>query len=260
MQVFSGPSNCKLGGLAHANDDPVSPLITTTEHLCGKWRTLFLRRNSAGKLEVVQSLVIKETLYANHETLVAYCNWVTFALSHEGNLLCAIRGSKCLHEFCCAPSASRFPFEDTPRKHPLSNTVRCICGLQSINEFRLVASFIDNIIRVFRLAGGALAELQRITPPQSTWTPYTLVALPGGSLIVDSGFTDPLDLKGKQGIECCATNSDGTLSPPKRLFAQDLSLWLWGLLPPTEAFPTYRLVVNNDNSELCLYSIKSQYS
>ena len=249
MQVYAGPAKSKLCGFSIANDDPVSPLIVTTEQLSGKCRALFVRRNSSEKLQVVQSIVIDETLLSD-------C--VTFARWPEGNIFCAIYGFDCLHEFSRAPSASSTPFEDTSRKHPLHNRVRYICGLQSNGECRLAASFDDNSIRVFRVAaaGDALAELQRVTPPQSNWTPYTLVALPGGSLIVDSLFTDPA--KQRQGIECCAAKSDGTLSSPKRLFSQELGFALWALQPPTEAFPTYRLIASNDNYELCLLSIKAQ--
>ena len=134
MQVYAGPEDSKLYGLAIANDDPVSPLIVTTEQLSGKCRALFVRRNSNAKLQVVQSVVIDETLLSD---------WVTFARWPEGNLFCAIYNSSSLHEFCRAPSASRTPFEDTSRKHPLSNKVRCICGLQSNGECRLAASFDD---------------------------------------------------------------------------------------------------------------------
>ena len=253
MQVYAGPADSKLYGLAIANDDPVSPLIVTTEHLSGKCRALFVRRNSDAKLQVVQSVVIDETLLSD---------WVTFARWPEGNLFCAIYDSISLHEFSRAPSASRTPFEDTSRKHSLSNKVRDICGLQSNGECRLAASFADNSIRVFRVvaAGGALDELQRVTPPQpqTTWEPYQLVALPGGSLVVRSEFTEPADSKTKYGIECCAAKSDGTLSSPKRLFSQERGFALCALLPPTEAFPTYRFAAFNRNYELCLLSIKAQ--
>ena len=253
MQVYAGQTNSELCGLDIANDDPVSPLIVTTEQLSGKWRALFVRRNSDAKLHVVQSVVIDETLLSD---------WVTFARWPEGNLFCAIYGSDCLHELSRAPSTSRTPFEDTSRKHPLSNKVRDICGLLSNGVCRLAASFYDYSIRVFRVvaAGGALDELQRITPPQpqNTWEPYLLVALPGGSLVVRSYFTDPADSKTKYGIECCAAKSDGTLSSPKRLFSQELAFDLWGLLPPTETFPTYRFTAFNRNCELLLLSIKAQ--
>ena len=216
MQVYAGSANSKLCGLAIANDDRVSPLKVTTEQLSGKCRALFLRRNSDAKLQVVQIVVIDATLGPKSD-------WVTFARSPEGNIFCAMRGSSFLHEFSCAPSASRSPFEDTPRKYALPNKIRCICGRQSSGECRLALSFDDNSICVFRVAGGALKEMQRITPPQTNWGPYMLVALPGGSLIVDTLFTDPTDSKEKRGIECCAAKSDGTLSPPKRLFAQEHS-------------------------------------
>ena len=193
------------------------------------------------------------------ETLGIDSDWVTFSRWPEGNLFCAINNSSSLHEFSRAPSASRTPFEDTSRKHPLHNRVRYICGLQSNGVCRLAASFDDKSIRVFRVAaaGGALAELQRITQPQSNWTPYTLVALPGGSLIVDSYSTYAAGLIRMQGIESCGTKSDCTVSSPKRLFTQGFWFNLLGLLPPTEAFPTYRLIAS-DNYELCLLSIKAQ--
>ena len=252
MQVYAGPANSKLCGLDIANYDPVSPLIVTTEQLSGKCRALFVRRNSNAKLQVVQSVDIDETL-GIHSDFVSFARWP------EGNLFCAIFGSISLHEFSRAPSASRTPFEVTSRKHPLSNKVRYICGLQSNGECRLAASFYDNTIRVFRVAatGGALAELQRVTlpQPQTTWELYQLVALPGGSLVVRSYFTDPADSKTKYGIECCAATSDGTLSSPKRLFSQELVFAFWALLPPTEAFPTYRLIAYNANCELYLLTV-----
>ena len=205
-KVYAGPANSKLCGLAIANDDPVSPLVVTTEQLSGKWRALFVRRNSAGKLQVVQSVVIDETQLIDR---------VTFARWPEGNLFCAIYKSSSLHEFSREPCASRISFEVTARIHPLSNNVRFICGLQSNGVCRLAASFDDNSIRVFRVAaaGGALSELQRVTPPQlqTTWEPYELFALPGNSLIVCSTFTVPANSKKNWGIECCAAKSDGTL-------------------------------------------------
>ena len=253
MQVYAGPAKSRLCGLAIANDDPVSPLIVTTEQLSGKCRALFVRRNSDAKLQVVQSVDIDETLLSDR---------VTFARWPEGNLFCAIYNTSSLREFSRAPSASRTPFEDTSRKHPLSNKVRDICGLQSNGECCLAASFDDNSIRVFRVAaaGGALAELQRVKlpQPQTSWQLYWLVALPGGSLVVLSSFIDPEDSKPKYGIECCAAKSDGTLSSPKRLFSQELAFDVLCLLPPTEAFPTYRLIAYNGNYELCMLSIKAQ--
>ena len=268
MQVYEGPAKSKLCGLAIANDDPVSPLIVTTEHLSGKCRALFVRRNSDAKLQVVQSVVIDETLGI-------YSDRVTFARWPEGNLFCAINNTSSLHEFTRAPSASRTQFEDTSRKHPLSNKVRCICGLQSNGVCRLAASFVDKSIRVFRVAaaGCALVLLQRVqlqrvqfTRPQTS-SSRSLIALPGGSLVY-SLFTD-LNMFG---IECCAAKSDGTLSSPTRLFSKkpssiflirllfsrELGFSLWALLPPTEAFPTYRLIANYDNCELCLLSIKAE--
>ena len=233
----------------------MSPIIATTEQLSGKCRALFLRRNSDAKLQVVQSVVIEEIL-------VDFSEWVTFARWPEGNLFCAMRDSNSLHELSREPSASRTPFENSARNHPLHNKVRLICGLQSNGVCRLAASFSDNSIRVFRVAaaGGALTELQRITPPQpqTTWEPYELIALPGGSFVVSSYFIDPADSKTKYSIECCAAKSDGTFSSPKRLFAQNLRFDLWGLLLTTEDFPTYCLAAYNDNRDLCLLSIKFQ--
>ena len=153
---------------------------------------------------------------------------MTFARWPEGNLFCAIFNTSSLHEFSLAPSASLTPFEATSRKHSLFNAVGCICGLQSNGVCRLAASFNDKSIRVFRVpaAGGALAELLRVTPPQlqTTWQRLELFALPGGSLVVSSSFTDPADSKTKYCIECCAAKSDGTLSPPKRLCTGPLAL------------------------------------
>ena len=284
MQVYAGPANSKLYGLAIADDDPVSPLIVTAEQHSGKCRALFVRRNSAAKLQIVQSVVIDETIDIDND-------FVTFARWPEGNLFCAKANSSILHEFSRALSASRSPFEDNPRKHPLSNTIRCICGLQSNGVCRIAASFNDDSIRVFRVAaaGGALTELQRITPPQpqTTWHPLQLFALPGGSLVVCNylvDFTDPTDSKDpdptdskdpdptdskdpdptdsedqqKFGIECCAAKSDGTLSFPKRLIPQELQFALLGLLSPTKTFPSYRFAAVNTDDELCLLSINAQ--
>ena len=207
MQVYSRSANGKLSGLDIANEDPVSPLIVTTEQLSGKCRALFWGTYRTQNC-MSCSVVIDETLGID-------IDFVTFARWPEKNLFCAIYNTSSLHEFSRAPSAWRNPFEATSRKHPLSNKVMDICGLQANCECRLAVSFEDNSIRVFNVAAavGTLAELQWITPPQPqiTWGLNRRIALPGGSLIVSSGLEDPVDSKRKFGIECCAAKSDGTL-------------------------------------------------
>lgn len=247
-------------GLANAGDDTAKALVVTTEHTEGppaRVRLLFLRSNAnvaGGKLELVQSV----DLHENRSDRVTFARWPS------GNLFCAVLGSDTLHEFCRTQSqsqdtsAAQSPYEDTPREHRLPANVRYMCGLQSNGECRFAVSFDDNTLRVFRIAGGTLLELQRIIPPQANWEPNSLVALPGGSLIVRSWFSDQVEKKGKQGIECCAAKPDGTLAPPKMLHSQDLLLNFWALLPPTDVFPTYRLTSFNLNREFCLYPIKSQ--
>ena len=249
--MFAGPSGTKLLGLANASDDPVEPLIATTEHTEGPQArvcTLFLRNNAAGKLEVVQRVVLHE----NRSDRVTFARWPA------GNLFCAVLGSDSLYELCRSRDSSHSPYEDVPQEHRLPANARYMCGLHSIGECRIAASLEDNTLRVFRIAGGSLSELQRVPLPQVNWEPNSLVALPGGSLIVRSWFSDLVDKKGKQGIECCAARPDGTLAAPKLLLAQEVLLNFWGLLPPTDAFPTYRLAAFNLNRELCLYPIQPQ--
>ncbi|MCP6726102.1 hypothetical protein NL526_29000, partial [Klebsiella pneumoniae] len=78
---------------------------------------------------------------------------------------------------------SATPFASTARTYRLPEKILAMCSLQSNGECRLAASFEDDTVRVFRVSGGTLNELQRVAqPPDSNWEPITLVALPGGSL------------------------------------------------------------------------------
>ena len=246
--MFSGANGTELSGLTNVNDDLMDPLVATTEHTSGppsKVQALFLRRIETGKLEAVQTILLHED---NR-------NATTFARWPAGNMLCAGWGSTTLHELCRSRKGSQLPFEDKPREHRLPANVRVICGLQSNGECRFAGTFDDDTLRVFRIVGGTLSELQRVPPPHSRWSPWSLVALPGGSLIVRSGFVHP-EMSLMYCIECCAVQPDGSLAAPKRLLAQKLGISVWGLLMPTETSSNHRIVVFNETRELCLYPIK----
>lgn len=251
MKVYSGQNGTELSGLSNVNDDSLAPLIVTTEHRSGpptKVQTLFLRRNDSGKLELVQSVVLRE----DNRNATTYARWPA------GNVVCAGWGSSILHELCRTPKDSKLLFEEKPREHRLPANVRVICGLQTNGEYRFAASFDDDSLRVFRIVGGVLSELQRIPPPHHVkWSPWSLAALPGGSLIVRSGFVHP-ELSLMYCIECCAVQPNGSLAVPKRLLAQKLGISVWGLLAPTKFTNAYRIVVFNESRELSLYPLQPQ--
>ena len=182
-------------------------------------------------------------------------------VSHTGlkeTWICAELDSSSLHELCRLHGTSQTPFDNTPRVHLLPANVIAICGIQSNGECRLAASFRDNTLRVFRLAA-TLCEWQRVQHPNSNyWQPITLLALPGGSLIVGSAFGDAPDSKTmKYGIECSAAQPDGSLAPAKRLHATDINFELVGLMPTADGSHTLRIVAyDHPNRALIIYSLK----
>ena len=213
-----------------------------------KFRVLLLRRNALASLHVVQSVALNET----------EIGWTSFAQWPGGNACCAIWDSCSLHEFCRSQGASQTPFDSTPRVHRLPAKVGAICRLQSNGECRLAASFRDNTLRVFRVAGATLCELQRVPQPNANyWTPSTLLALPGGSLIFSSVFEDAPNTKKRFDFECCAAQQNGSLAPAKRLHATDMGFNLIGLLPATDDCNTLRIAAfDYTNRALNIYPLK----
>ena len=126
------------------------------------YRVNFLRCNASGQLALVHSVPL-------HESTNNYLS--SFASGPNGSVLCAIYGSNTVHEICRASGAAAAPFADASKEYRLPDKVRYICGLQCVGEQRLVASFCDNSVRVFRLTGGALSEMQRVTEPATEWSP-----------------------------------------------------------------------------------------
>ena len=240
----------KLNGLANIGDDPLSPLFVTTEQMNALPRTvrlLFLRRSSTESLKVVQSTVLDE-----HRTNDAF-----FALWQAGSLFCAIKCSYALYQLCRSSGASQLQFKEKPLKHELPEMVLEICGLQMNGEPRLVASFCDSSLRVYKVSGTTLFELQLIKPTCRHRILGSLIGLPGGSVIAESRFDDEMPLKDfKYGIACYASQPDGTLAAPKRLHTEDRWFGLKFFLPPTDFYFTNRLVADL-NENLCLYTILS---
>ena len=219
--MFSAPSDVRLYGLFVASDSPNRPFIVTTEHTTTtptSVRVNFLRRKSSGQLALVQSVTLQES--KNYSSS-------SFASGPNGSVFCAFHYSTSIHELCRSPANSGSPFADDSKLHSLAANVHYICGLQCVGEHRLVASFADRSVRVFRVAGGALSEVQRITEPADDWTPHTLVGLPDGGICICSRFQDPEDSHTKCGIDLCALDSSGTLSTPRRLvqFPNRVAVW-----------------------------------
>ena len=242
-------------GLANVGDNVNDSLFATAEQTYSpdspaKVRVLLLRRNALASLHVVQSVALNET--ENNRT--------TFAQWPGGNVFCAIWGSSSLHELCRSQGASQTPFDSTPRVHRLPAQVIAICELQSNGECRLAASFFDDTLRVFRVAGATLCELQRVPQPNANyWTPRTLLALPGGSLIVKTYFKDAPNTKTRYGFDCCAAQQNGSLAPVKRLHATDMNFNLIGLLPATDDCNTLRIAAfDYTNSALNIYPLNTE--
>ena len=184
--------------------------------------------NIAGSLHVMHNIGLNET----------HCNLTSFVQWPGGNVFCAIWGSSSLHE-----GASQAPFDSIPRVHLLPARVIAICTLQSNGECCLAASFDDNTLHVFRVSGATLYGFQRVLQPDAKyWQPLTLLALPGGSLILCSWFEDASNAKRRYAIECCATQQYGFLAPSKRLQAQDTDLYLIDLLPAIDDSRSLRIV------------------
>ena len=210
---------------------------------------LFLKRSSTESLEVVQSIVLDE-----HRTNDAF-----FALWHAGSLFCALNCSYALHQLCRTSGDSQLLFEDKPQKHELPEMVLEICGLQMNGEPRLVASFCDSSLRVYKVSGKTLFELQLIEPTCRHRILGKLIGLPGGSVIAESRFDEVPFKDFKYGIACYASQPDGTLAAPKRLHTEDRWFGLKFFLPPTDFYLTNRLVADL-NENLCLYSILSPWN
>ena len=253
MQLYTSENGTRLSGLANVGDNVNNSLIATAEIIPGipaKIRLLLLRRDAAATLHVAQSADLNETENG----------WASFAQWYGGNLFCAVLGSSSLHELCRSQGASQTPFDNTPRVHILPEEVIAICGLQSNGECRLAASFYDKTFRVFRVSGATLCELQIVPRPDSNfWKPRTLLALPGGSLILGSSFRDASNSQTlKYGIECCAAQPDGFLASSKRLHAPFIDFALIGLLQSIDDSSILRIVTRDTNRALCIYSLKNQ--
>ena len=187
----------------------------------------FLRRNASGQLSLVQTLTLQES---------STNPWATFASAPNGGVFCAIWGSTSVHEMSRSLGNAGKPFADASTAHRLPATVYYVCGLQCAGEQRLVASFADRSVRVFRsaaaatagsLADGALSVVQRITAPDADWSPNTLVGLSDGGICIRSNFTDPADPTPKFSLELCTADASGTLSSPRRLaqFTNHVEVW-----------------------------------
>ena len=109
-------------------------------------------------------------------------------------------------------------------------------------------------------AGATLSELQIVPPPDSNYCkPRTLLALPGGSLILGSLFWDASNTKTlKYGIEYCVAQPDRSLASSKRLHAPDIDFALIGLLQSIDDPSILRIVTRNTNRALCIYSLKTK--
>ena len=236
MQLYTSASGTRLFGLENVGDNVNDSLIATAEQsppfTPAKVRVLLLRRNAAASLQVVQRASLNEIENG----------WTSFAHWPEGNLFCAVFGSSSLHKLCRSQGASETPFDNTPRVHRLPAKVTTICGLQSNGECRLAASFSDNTLRVFHVACATLCELQRVPQPDANfWVPRTLLALPGGSLILGSEFREACNIKTRYGIECCAAQQNDSLVTAKRLHVTDNNFNLIGLIPATNDYSTLRI-------------------
>ena len=183
----------------------------------------FLRRNASGQLSLVQTVTLQES---------STNTWATFASAPNGGVFCAIWGSTAVHEMSRSLGTAGKRFADASKAHRLPATVYYICGLHCAGEQRLVASFADRSVRVFRAAAGSLAddalsEMLLIRAPAADWTPNTLVGLSDGGICIRSNFTDPADPTPQFSLELCTADASGTLSSPRRLaqFTNHVEVW-----------------------------------
>lgn len=221
-----------LYGLFAASDRPNRPFIATVESYFATSRTgqnntstptftisvNFLRRNVSGQLALVQCVTLSE---------LKTDNFSSFASGPNESVFCAISGSTNIHWMYRAPSATNAPFANASKTYRFHTSVLYICGLQSVGEQRLVASFADKSVRVFRAVDGALSEMQRIRSPATIWTPATLVGLSNYGVCIKSNFKDTTNSTIKRGLELCTVDANGMLSSPRRLaiFSNPLHIW-----------------------------------
>lgn len=212
-------------------------MIATTEHINSepiRVRALLMHRNihAAGRLDLVQSITLNSDVTRNT---------TTFAPFAGGNVICAIWGSRSLHDLCRSQGASGAVFENTARAHPLPKAVLAVCSLhsESNGEWRLAASLDDNTLRVFgvachseRIAAASAASRQMDTKHSR--------GIPGGSVILQSlESIKPYD---SYYIEFYMAQQNGLLAAPKLIYSQDTGIYLIGLMPPALTFPNFRLV------------------
>ena len=146
-------------------------------------RVNVLRRNAPEQqLSFVQSVTLEEP--------AATIRIASFASAADENVFCAIRGSTYVHEICRSPgAAAAVPFVGS-KAHRLPAVVFGICGYQFAGEQRLVASFDDRTVRVFRTTNGGLSEIQRISAPTPDCKPRRLLGLSNNEICVSSVFVD----------------------------------------------------------------------
>lgn len=224
-------------------------MIITTEQTFGTPKTLralFLRLSPNGKLEVVQSALIEENKM----------NDALFARWSGANIFCAINCSNSLYEFCLTPDAMQCSFEEKPRVHRMPDMVLDICGLQLNGEHRLLVSFGDSSLVVFKVCKNTLLQLQCIERSRGHRMIGRLIGLPGGSVLVESRFEDGLCNDFEFGIACYALQPDGSLAALKRLHTEDRWFGLKILLPPSVTFLINHFVADL-NGNLCLFKIQS---
>lgn len=199
-------------------------------------------------LDVVQSVIL-------HERKI---NDAFFARWPGGNAFCAINCSSTLFELCRNTNGiSKSPFQVKAREHCLPEMVLDICALQANGERRLVASYCDSSLGVFKVCENTLYELQCIEPTCGNRTLGRLIGLPGGSVLVESRFDEGSGKDFKYGIACFAPLPDGTLAAPKRLQTEDRWFGMKYFLPPSDSIQTYRLVADL-NDYLRLYTVVVQ--
>ena len=205
LQVFYCRPKNKIRGLFSVSNRPSRSFIVTTEQksdtLPVSIRVNVLRRNaSEEQLSLVQTVTLQESI----------TGWSTFANGPNGSVFCAIYGSSLVHEICRAPGAAAYPFGAVAKPHRLSEAaIRYICGFHFVGESRIVASFADNSVRVFRATGDKLSELQLLRAPN--WPPTTLVGLADGAICICSQFTNAVDSKQKWVVELFAADERRTL-------------------------------------------------
>lgn len=220
MQLFQAKEDVQLCGLVGFLDNCKSRTILTIELQNRKQgdaestptsaTVVVLRRelsvNSNSGFIEAQRIPIKEK---------SLFQIASFAVLPSGNVLCAMVGFRSVHEL---KRLSRRlvdrEYSVYSKVHAMPAKVRTICSIKTSDEWRLVTSFVDNSIRIFKMTSGRLEPTGSLAAPaRDYWRPFSLASVSSGLLLVSDLFSAASTTVA---VDCFSFGAAG-FSAPRRL-------------------------------------------